>query len=330
VTVYVRDAVYSTHRVVTTVPTQITNTTARCNGVAIIANGVYSTGYFEYGISQNLGYTTNNAAIGNQNSTAFGNTLSGLSPNTTYYCRAVMSNADGIYRGEIMSFRTTGSRVIYTPVTTVTTIKHKTVVKKQVICQDVTGNKESITTGQKLVNITIDKTTNTLNKGEASSYKVHYQNTSRLVLTNVIVKVTIPEDMNFTDMSRGTYNSSDRTMTIDLGTLNSLQSGDIVLPVQISKDVQVGKTVIATAYISYELLDEDGNTTKEENTSYVISTISNSQATDVTKTESQSDIFPSTILEWLAIIVLIGVLIVLGRAIYMNLVGDKSHNTHGH
>ena len=45
----------TSHRVVTTSATQVTNNSARCNGIGIISNGVMSNGWSEYGETTSLG-----------------------------------------------------------------------------------------------------------------------------------------------------------------------------------------------------------------------------------------------------------------------------------
>jgi len=79
---------------------------ATLNG-SVNPNNSNTTVWFEYGTTQNLGTTVGNQSVGNANSNqniiAY---LSNLSPNTTYYFRAVAQNSFGITYGAIMSFTT--------------------------------------------------------------------------------------------------------------------------------------------------------------------------------------------------------------------------------
>ncbi len=65
--------------------------------------------WFEYGVTQSLGYTVGSQFAGSFNySTNINSYLSNLSPNTIYYFRAVASNSQGTTYGSILSFTTTG------------------------------------------------------------------------------------------------------------------------------------------------------------------------------------------------------------------------------
>jgi hypothetical protein len=87
-------------------------------------------------------------------------------------------------------------------------------------------------------------------------------------------------------------------------------------------------------------LDQKGKTIRDENTSYIISTINskadqgntagattdNEKSTNKTVSGDRSYL-PNTVLEWLAIIALIFVLIVLGKAIWAGIKGE-GHSDH--
>lgn len=328
-TVNVTQPLPTSHRVVTTSATGITNTSARCNGVGIISNGVVSNGWFEYGETTSLGKVTNSASIGNQPSSPFSNTINNLKPNTTYYCRAVMSNANGTYRGEIVSFKTTGSVINYVPVTPTKT-SNKTVV----VCTDETGTKETLKEGEKLMTITLDKRSGNTTPGSTVDYRVHYLNTSKIKLSNATVKVVIPSEMEFVSSNRGMYDADTRTVTADLGTVGAGSSDDLIVRVKVKDNAETNKSAVMSSYISYDALDQKGQTIRDENTSYVISTItkteqnnnvSNTDNNNSAQKSTQTDrsYLPNTVLEWLAIIALIFVLIVLGKAIWTGLKGEE-------
>lgn len=89
--------------------TNIMTNSATLNG-HINSNGVSSNAWFEWGTtSSSFGNSTSQISYGTQ-STNFSSTLSGLSPNTTYYYRAVAQNPQGsIVYGNQVSFTTLGS-----------------------------------------------------------------------------------------------------------------------------------------------------------------------------------------------------------------------------
>ena len=346
---------------VTTIPTQITTTSGRCNAVAIISNGVGTNGYFEYGLTQNLGYSTNSAYIGNQPSSPFSNVLSGLTPNTTYYCRAVITNTNGTYKGEIMSFRTDANYTPYIPyvpapvvhnpkpVKVTKIVKGKTITKyvapktekggvETITCKDIEGNTGIIKAGEKLITLDMTKSQGELSPNSTVEYTVKYSNTSRLTLANVKLKVTLPAELSIQNGNLGTFDAGTNTITINLGNVQALSDSQVKILAKVNANAEVGRTVIVNGYVSYEILDSKGKVMRDENTAYLVSTIiakTDSATANTKDNNSKSDtiksannILPSTLLEWLAIIVLITVLIVLGRVIYSNLKGEKTAAHH--
>lgn len=89
--------------VVTNVPTQITNKAALLNGTTNNTEGVTST-YFEYGPTPTLGKITpvaKQSLIG-----TFGANITGLTPETTYFFRAVAKINGAVKYGDVISFNT--------------------------------------------------------------------------------------------------------------------------------------------------------------------------------------------------------------------------------
>ncbi|MBX4215388.1 DUF11 domain-containing protein [Candidatus Parcubacteria bacterium] len=80
-------------------------------------NGQATTAWFEWGTSPSFGNTTSQQTFGTGiSNTTF--TVSSLSPNTTYYYRAVAQNASGTVQGATLSFTTQGTTVTQTPTVT--------------------------------------------------------------------------------------------------------------------------------------------------------------------------------------------------------------------
>ncbi len=92
--------------VTTAVATNVSQTSLTLNGSAT-PNGAATNAWFEWGSSYALGNTTGSQSIGSGSSPqSFSATLSGLSPNTTYYFRAVAQNSAGAASGSIFSATT--------------------------------------------------------------------------------------------------------------------------------------------------------------------------------------------------------------------------------
>ncbi len=70
-------------------------------------NGSSTTGWFEYGTTTSLNYTSASRSLGSGTSeTDYSVNISGLSHGRTYYYRAVVQNSYGMDRGSILSFTT--------------------------------------------------------------------------------------------------------------------------------------------------------------------------------------------------------------------------------
>jgi hypothetical protein len=81
------------------------------------------------------------------------------------------------------------------------------------------------------------------------------------------------------------------------------------------------------------VLDKDGKVVVDENTNYLIATIldpksiakeTNTVNREVTSNKFLKEVLPDSLLEWIAVIVLIFILVILGRNVYQNIKGNSS------
>lgn len=101
----------STPLVNTTSSSGISTSSATLYG-SVNPNNSSTTAWFEYGQTQSFGYTTSSSSIGSGNSySSFSASIFNLSPNTTYYFRAVAQNSYGTNYGSVLSF-STGSQYV--------------------------------------------------------------------------------------------------------------------------------------------------------------------------------------------------------------------------
>ena len=333
--VYVAPPVITFNNVVTSPVTQITNTTGRCNGIGLIANNVPSTGWFEYGETTNLGRTTASATIGSSATAPFSNMLANLKPSTKYYCRAVMQNQYGIFKGEIVGFTTHSTATTY--VKPIVSTPTKAPVKSNVItCSDGstilvknTSAATLINKGEKLLAVQIEKIDGNLSSGEIVHYKVNYKNLIDTRLTGVVVKVTIPQEITFVGTSVGVYDEVTRTLTVNQDSIDPYKEGTITITGKLVQDAPVEKTIVTTVYALYSV---PGTNTQDEVTAYTIgsivpfSDISNKDtgAKHVIGMSDGRGFMPNSLIEWLALLAILFIIFILGRSIYASYKEDES------
>lgn len=329
------------NNVITSIPTEITDISARCNGIGLIANNANSNAWFEYGETQNLGRTTATANIGQAATSPFSNLLVGLKPKTTYYCRAVMANANGTVKGDIVSFTTKAKKTVYVkPViktTTTTTVKKTVTVKpKEIICSDgstitvkSSTNAQILSTGGKLIEMQLEKQNGDLSQGSEATYRLSYRNTSESSLKNVVFKVTIPQEFTVLTATGGAYDKTTRTLTIPMLSIPMGSQGEVMWTVKVASDALVGKTVVTPAVVSYTVPGTEGdNEVQDEVTAYVMGTImpanTTSTSTENTVKNSNVSFLPNSLIEWLALFAILLILMVLGRSIYLSYRGERT------
>lgn len=317
-TVVVKKVTIVSHSVVTNIPTKVSASSAECNGVALISNGTDSVGWFEFGRTQNLGQTTNSANIGNDSQAAFSNVITGLKSNTTYYCRAVMANRDGVYRGKIVSFTTLEGKKAIVYAAPKKSVKTKS--KTEFVCSDgsiavakTVSVADTVNSGGKLLSIKIERNSPDLIVGSTINFRISITNDSDSAVTGAEGKIVLPAELSFVDATTtGGVTIKDNVMTVPIGDINSKEVKTFILPAKISNTAQVGKAVITTVYASYNLPVSGSKVVKDEVSAYMMANISAANG-DSSKTSSSiaSVLFPQTLLGWLVFFAVILIIVVL-------------------
>lgn len=309
------------HSVVTNTPTKVSQTSAECNGVALISNGADSVGWFEFGSTQNLGKTTNSADIGNMSQSSFSNIISGLKSSTTYYCRAVMANRDGTYRGKIVSFTTLAASkksVVYASPKKSVTTKPKT--KTEFVCSDgsiavakTVSVADTVNGGGKLLSIKIERSAPDLVQGSTVNYRISITNDSDTAVSGAETKITLPSELSFVDATTtGGVTVKDNVMTVPIGDINSKEVKTFILPAKVSPTALVGKAVITTVYASYNLPVTGSQVVKDEVSAYMTANIVASGVGSTAASASVASVlFPQTLLGWLVLFAVILIIVVL-------------------
>ncbi len=340
--------------VITSIPTQIANTSARCNGIGLIPNNTPSVAWFEYGTNPTLGLKTAIANIGSANISPFTNLLTNLKPSTEYFCRAVMANERGTVRGEVVSF-TTKKTAVYYPVATKTVVTKKTKavkvvipVKKEIICSDgsiIEGAGEAngkdgismLEMGQKALSLSFVKTKGDVSPNSLVSYFVTFKNDSISNLVNTKLTVLLPEEMTLLKASLGSYDPRTRELTLAYPVMTPGQSGSLELEIGVAKDALIGKSVAVQAIVSYTLPPKtaSGKALTDEVIAYAVSTIVSTPLSavpapvkeEIKKSESSKNSFlPNTVVEWVVLFAILLIIIVLVRSIRESYKGKETHH----
>ena len=277
--------------------TQINATSVVLNGY-INSYGSYATRWFEWGVNTDYFYNTTNKITQNSYPGNFSESLYNLSPNTTYYYRAVAqnSNGGGIVYGNIAVFSTTAPVVYNTNQnTTTTTTKDTTIVtaKPSPVLLPVVLN--------------INRNGETINKGDTIEYIINYKNNSAKNLKDVVLQISIPKELEFIEASRGTFSADSNIVIANIDSLKSKEESNVRIRVKVATDTVINKLVVIKADLVYTTV---GNSTQEEIFAYTKNTIEDGGVTvqqGALALLAGGNFLPNTLLGWL----LIGLLMLL-------------------
>lgn len=279
--------------VVTNVPVVLGATTARLNGLAF-PNGNFVTGSFEWGRTQNLNNTTQTQSLGTASVEAFSQTLTGLSPNTTYFVRAVAEGgSSGTVRGDILSFRT-NSLVSTPPPTTsepTTQPRRSASISKEIENLDnPNGTDESIEA----------------ERGDAVRFFIVVQNTGNTTLEDVEIHDRIPTYVEFAN-SEALFRSGDEREVVWI--LGDMEPGEIE---NVELDVVVTEDAPNTVIENIARVEAENGITQNSNTVRIRVT-DNIGVRGAAAAVFGEGFFPDTLLGWLVLVAIILGLLLLFR-----------------
>lgn len=317
----------------TTIPTRVRATAVDLNGTALIGNNALTQGWFEWGTTRDLGRVTEIRSIGTARTVDFNASLSGLSPSTTYFYRAVIQNSAGIYRGDIISFTTT--RVVTNAQTNFSPqpIRNtRTVITQSAAITPNPGQGlQAQTYGRPVfIDLSLNQRASNVERGSLVEYDIRYRNITNTLLTNVFVKVVLPEDFVFVSSNRGVYSPGSRVLTLYLGEVQPREDGAFAIAVRVSPQVEIGKTVVVTGYANYTVpATSQFREYQDEVIAYALSRIDQNNVSGIGQSAAvgqigfwQSD-FGRAVL-WLLLILILLLIIYLTRKVYMSFKKSKS------
>ncbi len=268
---------------VTTVATNVTQTTATLNG---LITGNVSTSYFQYGTTVNLGSQTI-SRVGNG---AFSEVISGLVPGLPYYFRLVSQCSGGLSYGQIQVFQTLATTVV-----------------RPVIVQGTT-----VIGTQSPIMLKIENRYQYIGVGDFVDYTVTYKNIGKSTLTRPVLQVIIPRGIVLTNASRGTYSLDTNTLTVPLEDLLPQAEGVVYLQGRVEAITSGTAQIVTTAILVYT----SPNGAQENAIAYVLN---NPRDLNVLGASAfWSGFLGIGLIGWLLILILILLIILLTRRYYSN------------
>ncbi|MCR4260982.1 MAG: hypothetical protein NUV96_01435, partial [Candidatus Colwellbacteria bacterium] len=223
--------------VVTISATGVNSTSATLRG-EVDPNGDNTDAWFEWGTSaSNLNRTTSQRDMGDgTNDVAFSAGISGLSENTTYYFRAMAENGEGDDQGSILSFRT-GS-----PIVNVVT-RFVDVFRTVEVAPEPEPEVEALI-------ITLNSNAGDTDRREID-YTVSYDNRTGLTLTDVVLTVPMPNELDFVGSDpRESLNRNDE-LVYNIGTVRPGEQDSFLIETELDNGVDANDEIRFVAHVSY-------------------------------------------------------------------------------
>jgi hypothetical protein len=155
---------------------------------------------------------------------------------------------------------------------------------------------------------------------DSVGFTVEYANTSKQTLKDVVLRVEIPSEMRYRDSSRGIYSDKDRMLTVEIGTLEVREKGEIVVRVDVVSNFSVDKPLVTSASLVYT--NKDGG--QDNVTAYALSKFGCVGYQNGALAFWSGDFFPTTILGWLILILIIVIIVLLSRNAYGTYAAKKA------
>ena len=285
--------------VVTTVATNVTQSSASLNGLLTNTSSSSQNVYFDYGTTVNMGSRTNSKNVsGSVNFTEY---VSGLAPNTIYFFQAVSSGSNGISRGAIEVFRTPGYAVNYNTGSSSSTSSAIRVVQGTTI----TGSASPVM-------LEIENKYQILSRGDFMEYVVYYKNISNSTLSNPMVQVYIPEGITVTNTSAGTYSKNDRILSVPIQDLKPQEEGIIYIQAKIDFIDSTRAQIVTTAILIYT----NPNGAQENAMAYVLNNPGDGSSNLLGASAFQGGFLGLSLIGWLILALLILLIVLITRTYY--------------
>jgi hypothetical protein len=290
----------NTNGIITTI--QATNqlaTSAKLNGLFVNTTGESVQGWFEYGKTSSMNSSTTAVSLGSGASLSFSKTVTGLTPDTIYYFRAAAKRAGVTYKGDILVFKTKALVVPVEPTNT----ENNTNTEQGTETEDtnIASSIFTITTNEESVEI-----------GKEITYTVTYENNSDKNLENTVITIQLPDEIDFLASDLGIF-SDNNTVVLNLGTLVPSQNGTLKVIGKVNNKAADLGVLVTTGIMSYT---PAGSTFQRDEIAYVTNKVNPSSDLGAASIWGYKSFLPSTLLGWLAVILVILGFTIVGKNLY--------------
>ncbi len=248
---------------VTLMTTKITTTSAELNSLIVNKGTLASQAWFEWSTNITLGNSTNRVSVAVSPSTTRKEIISGLTPGTRYYYRAVVENINGRTYGSTLNFLTNNIQTIAPAIPTPpkpTPPKPSTptpstpppipLAPAPTITPDTTIINNIVNTNS-LVTLSIDGGEDNIAPEESRIYNIKWENTTDKALEKVVLRVILPSSMIFETTNKGSFTSEDNTIILDIDTLEGGEIGSMLFTLKANPNIQKEELVVVVANLVY-------------------------------------------------------------------------------
>lgn len=287
---------------ISTIATGVTTNSVTLNGITIINAGGNGNAWFEYGLTTALGMVTPNQSVGTGTNNVSRQIL-GLSPRTTYYYRIVVQNSRGTSAGDIKFFTTTG----FAPAPTAPTTNTGTT--KPTTPAVVTTTTSSTT----FLGLEIDSNLDKVAVGDIVTFTVSYKNVSGKDLKNITLRVELPKEMSFRKTTLGDYSKSNHSVLVSVLEMPKGIKGEFIIIAEVLKDAANQNILVASLEGVHNHPNIEGAQVNSVN--YAIMEVERGNSNLTASTFSLGKFFPTSVLGWLLIVLIIFLIILIARKI---------------
>lgn len=262
---------------------------------AVNPNGYLTTAWFEYGTSKTLSEfdETIHAVIGDTKSiTPIRANIINLLPDTDYYFRIVADNGQITLKGSIINFTTKA-----------TTLKENS--------SEETKNNTPIShdTSDLLKIVTLQED---LSAGDEIDYFISFDNKTDENFKNVKIRVELPREVEFV-MSDFGKEENTNVITFYPGIVFASETGSFKIKAKLNSKIIDKNILITTAVMTY---DSNSLGVDNKEIATVVNDITPKIQLGANIVKSEKSFLPSTLIEWLVLLLIIMCLVVVSRMMY--------------